>query len=1036
MPGINNRVFGSDIENRVKKKLEARQLLAEKNRNPLDPITSNYKQDLDDPNHQPFPFTHGQLNDLNFDGVADLSSRTPFVRMWAAIEVRTHANDGIPQKSDEINPKSYESAPQRAKVEMNKKIDNGKTQKIKVVKHEKIIYEIGNHTLNEFSNPLDVRQVTNKLSNDGIKSTDVIPNIFETNQNEFMKPAAGITSVTSNTEGALGSIKKTTINFIVHNFHDYDKIYSKYFLRPGAQVFVDFGWDSLKELYKPQDLIDDKKITLNPRGNSIEEILFGESGYVTDSYGDLETIIGIVNSFDAKIKEDGSVECVVELTSKNAALIQSDVDNKLKNRIQYLLDAEIMDYASKYFEDFNLLNPDWTNSAESINDYTKLSFLFAADNLKGEGNIPTKNSLTTGVYWQTVINSEGGVAPGSTKNIYVSIGFFEDKILNGEFGVGRDLINILGENIKKDGGNFEARFDSSESYVRWDKNLFNRQKYEKNATDISYIYPNDWSNTYNTKRNKTPSVSRDNFFVGYTDDEIVDLEKNNFNKMPIRELFVSLQVIKNSFKNNDSISDAILDILKIISDDSQEVFDLNLTSSTLDNTKLSIVDRNLLNNQKNSEEEFFKKLFMFKPMSKGSIVKSYDLSISIPKGNFQSMLAIQTMPTGKSLLPLDSIIDKYLGLNMLNKDENSQIGVVYLPEIGVYQTEKVEQDNALDSEISFNFDNDYILKSSDNNSNTLLDSLQVSFSDKVSFDGAVKAAENKDETVKDNRVETSNKITDSQLEETKNNQWTASSVSQFYKFLAKRDNIDKVPTLLSIASLSLTIYGISSLAPGDLFRVDYLPERQRNLLYFQITKVTQNVNQSTWSTTIETVPRIRAIKKSESGLYFKPKDVVISKTFLNKIIGSTAFGLTGSSFDKYIKNLKFVGNGPDDKFDYIFEFESKHSPKITFDNQTWEVRNIPHELKVRLNNITYQDFEFKLDNRTGKFSAFPKYSYEYKVDFVEDEKYKILVKGSNFVIVPSKLFNYDSFAKDFNEFLSLESYKQSTKFFKGNLFND
>ena len=32
--------------------------------------------------------------------------------------------------------------------------------------------------MNEFSNPLDVRQVTNKLSSDGLKSTDVIPNIL------------------------------------------------------------------------------------------------------------------------------------------------------------------------------------------------------------------------------------------------------------------------------------------------------------------------------------------------------------------------------------------------------------------------------------------------------------------------------------------------------------------------------------------------------------------------------------------------------------------------------------------------------------------------------------------------------------------------------------------------------------------------------------------------------------------------------------------------------------------------------------------
>ena len=46
-----------------------------------------------------------------------------------------------------------------------------------------------------------------------------------------MKPQAGITSVTSETEGMLGSIKKTTVNFIVHNFADYDAIYNKYFLK-------------------------------------------------------------------------------------------------------------------------------------------------------------------------------------------------------------------------------------------------------------------------------------------------------------------------------------------------------------------------------------------------------------------------------------------------------------------------------------------------------------------------------------------------------------------------------------------------------------------------------------------------------------------------------------------------------------------------------------------------------------------------------------------------------------------------------------
>ena len=54
--------------------------------------------------------------------------------------------------------------------------------------------------------------------------------ILNFQNNEFLKPPAGITSITSTTEGTLGVIKKTTINFTVNNFTDYDKIYSRFFL--------------------------------------------------------------------------------------------------------------------------------------------------------------------------------------------------------------------------------------------------------------------------------------------------------------------------------------------------------------------------------------------------------------------------------------------------------------------------------------------------------------------------------------------------------------------------------------------------------------------------------------------------------------------------------------------------------------------------------------------------------------------------------------------------------------------------------------
>ena len=38
------------------------------------------------------------------------------------------------------------------------------------------------------------------------------------------------------------------------NFYDFEKIYLKYFMKPGVQVFIDFGWDTAN-LYAPEELL-------------------------------------------------------------------------------------------------------------------------------------------------------------------------------------------------------------------------------------------------------------------------------------------------------------------------------------------------------------------------------------------------------------------------------------------------------------------------------------------------------------------------------------------------------------------------------------------------------------------------------------------------------------------------------------------------------------------------------------------------------------------------------------------------------------
>ena len=59
--------------------------------------------------------------------------------------------------------------------------------------------------------------------------------------------------------------------------------------------------------------------------------------------------------------------------------------------------------------------------------------------------------------------------------------------------------------------------------------------------------------------------------------------------------------------------------------DSYEIFDLKITSGDVVNSKLAIIDNNFLNIKSNDEKEFFNNLFIFKPMSRNSIVKSYNI---------------------------------------------------------------------------------------------------------------------------------------------------------------------------------------------------------------------------------------------------------------------------------------------------------------------------------------------------------------------------------------------------------------------------
>ena len=477
MADISRRIFGADFNEDVKKVLETRQALA-KEAQPLESIenhSENYKSN----------FIDGDQKILS-----DLGSRTPFCRMWTAVQIQKHTLvETIDNSEGDFNIKEAEEKDKEQGIEKIYRQVGDDVEIKEVDKFDSVIYSIGNNKLNLItSDPNEPVLKTNDTWGNSIfgENKTAFEGEFEKNQNEFLRPPAGIISVNSETEGSFGLVKKTTINFKVNNFHDFDEIYSQYFLRPGQRIFVDFGWDTTA-LYDPEHLIR------NFKKDQLTQALYGDNGIVNKNVGHLEVLSGNVVDYNSSIKADNTVECSVTIMSQNTSLIDHSVREEseaVKKRIVTRLDYEIVRFAASHFGADYLFNANFENDPATIEEYTILSERFASANLKHgkRKNVPTGDALKAGVYWQEIIGKDGKAKESNGKNLYVCWGLFEDFIMNHEFSFGTS---------KAFADSGESKFESINNFTRWDRNLFKRQVFDDSATELAILYPDDWS--YNDK---------------------------------------------------------------------------------------------------------------------------------------------------------------------------------------------------------------------------------------------------------------------------------------------------------------------------------------------------------------------------------------------------------------------------------------------------------------------------------------------------------------------------------------------------------
>ena len=922
---INKRIFGTPLTGIVKKKLEARQGVTDN----LEPGQSLEGRNIAVSNY-------------------DYANKLPFVRMWTSVKIFETADieelETIP--ASELNDPSPETLVNLRKKAIKDK--NGKLKYYAIVAatrdqqtFDRKIYEIGNHNyLKNYGEATPNESVSKAFSN-------------ESEKNPLMKPQSGITSITSETEGSLGLIKKTVVNFVVHNFYDFDNIFSKYFLAPGAQIFVDFGFADIPNLYRPQDLI-----TFSEQDNGgLQKYLYDEKiGFITKNLGDVEVLQGIVTDYSATVRQDGGVDCSVTLTSKNGALLSFATDDDIVMRVKSILTRGILylglravvgnlDNDGNYIDDDDkdleqlMSTPNASSTSDTIETYNKNLILLAKQELSGKSG-PEGNSIRTGVFVENL----------NADNTFITWGLFEDLIINSQFGFGKD-----NDDIDK-GKNLQVKMNSSNSFTRWTNlSIAKQHVLSQVPEDIpTFMFPEWWYNddpdeaggSYSYQKGKSPVAFKD--FSEEEDSESLELETKAdiiLNRIPIREVFINVDMIVEAFEKNSDVKKVVQEILENVNKQGNGLFDWRMKQGETD-AEIEIIDANYTITSENkdlNEDE----LFVFNVNSPNSMIKDYNLDFKLPSGNIGNMYAIQGMGVGDTLFSTNKAVQEAIAINSLDKD---LLKIIYEPDMGNYRAEQLLDEPKVDSEV-FNvftsvdnlFDNN-VYKISTTDSPKIIEGTELPL---TSEKATTSNQDNQPKITADEIMKTSNETLESAGYK------IAKTFKEYYNYKINSSVQEDIPNLLPY-TLNLTILGIASIQVGDTFKVDYLPKRYQESSYLQVIKVTHEIGPGGWYTALDTQFRLLPEKTGIINNTNQKERIRLSPTAVSSLPCEDKIESNDGWFDDTVKIADFAP--------YMTDIEVKSNPDWAFDFAL--EFNVSRELEGKI-----KDADGEIQNFEGGFNA-------------------------------------------------------------------
>jgi hypothetical protein len=216
------------------------------------------------------------------------------------------------------------------------------------------------------------------------------------------KPMPGITSVTIESTGKMGSLRQATINFKVWDKYQLDIMDALYF-RPGFTVLIEYGH---AKYYDNQGMLQSsEQFMINPFQGSMtkEDINLKLSTNTRKSYGNYGGMLGLVTSFNFTMTQDGGYDCTIKALSLGAVMgnypinhvstlsdvyyqqLKTYIDNERAPAIKAALDEIEAEKLKAIKEAENSIQTNGSNWAK-LNITDKLSNLLFNTNGKNEGD--------------------------------------------------------------------------------------------------------------------------------------------------------------------------------------------------------------------------------------------------------------------------------------------------------------------------------------------------------------------------------------------------------------------------------------------------------------------------------------------------------------------------------------------------------------------------------------------------------------------------------------------------------------------------